>query len=97
VPTINALADFIAAMSAIHPLRVRHKGDKAARELRTLQQVRSHLMKAHRRESDYFIFVSLLLLRASLSLLLDGPKKRVEPNNGDVGPGPRLQQQQRDP
>jgi hypothetical protein len=75
VPTINALARFIAAMSAMHPLQVMPKGDTSVKQLRTLQQVRDHFVKVDRTELEEFVFVSLLLLRAKVRVLLGDLRK----------------------
>lgn len=81
VPTLDALAAFIAAMSAIHPLQVTAPGATSPKQLHTFQQVRSHFLEADRHEVEQFVFVSLLLLRANVVTLLDVAKKS-DPNKG---------------
>jgi hypothetical protein len=71
VPTIEAQARFIVTMSAMHPLSVSSRKSTASRELRTFQQIREHFQKIDRDETEQFVFVSLLLLRAKVAVLLD--------------------------
>jgi hypothetical protein len=70
-PSLDGLSRFVAALSHIHPLRVTENGGGSPKELRTLQQVRSHFSETDRHEIEQFIFVSLLLLRANVICLLD--------------------------
>jgi hypothetical protein len=71
VPTIEAQAMFIAAMSGMHPLTVSSGKGTATRELRTFQQIHDHFLRIERDQMEQFVFVSLLLLRAKVVGLLD--------------------------
>jgi hypothetical protein len=75
VPTLDALARFIASMSAMHPLQVISRGTKSPRDLKTYEQVRDHFLTVDRDELAQFVYVSLLLLKAKVSTLLDESSK----------------------
>jgi hypothetical protein len=75
VPTLDALARFIVSMSAMHPLQVTSRETKSPRELKTYEQVRDHFLAVDRNELEQFAYVSLLLLRAKVTTLLDESPK----------------------
>jgi hypothetical protein len=71
VPTLDALARFIASMSAMHPLHYTSPKTKSPRNLKTYEQVRDHFLTVDHDELERFVFVSLLILRAKVLTLLD--------------------------
>lgn len=70
VPTVEAQARFISAMSSMHPLSVSSGKGKATKGLRTFEQIHDHFLEIEGDEREQFVFVSLLLLRAKVSALL---------------------------
>jgi hypothetical protein len=78
VPSVDALARFIAAMSAMHPLQFRSSPASPLKTLRTFQQIRAHFLKINRDEVEHFVFISLLLLKAKLSVLVKTRKAKPQ-------------------
>jgi hypothetical protein len=70
VPSLSAISKFIAAMSSMHPLSVTTKAGARPKKLNTVQQVHAYFEGVEKTEVEELVFVSLMLLRASLLSLL---------------------------
>ena len=65
-PTRESLFRFISSMSGIHPLSVSYNDGRSAKQLKTFRAIKDHFSGDGDAELDEFVFVSLMLLRASM-------------------------------
>ena len=65
-PTNDSLFRFIESMSAMHPLSVTDRSGLPAKELKTFEAIKSHFTAEEAVNLEDFVFVSVMLLRATL-------------------------------
>lgn len=69
-PTDSAIFSFIESMSSMHPLRVTENSSLPGRSLRTFAEIKEHFNGAEAENLEEFVFISLMLLRATVSVRL---------------------------
>jgi len=75
---VAELVRFLAAMSGLHAFTYRRSPDSEEIKLQTYQQMLAHFESVERSQVEYFLFISLKLLRANLSVMF-----KDEPPSGE--------------
>lgn len=69
-PTDSAIFSFIESMSSMHPLRVFENSSSPGRDLHTFAEIKEHFIGSEAANLEEFVFVSLMLLRSTISIRL---------------------------
>lgn len=70
-PTSTSMYRFIESMSVMHPLSVTEGPDLPTKSLRTFDAIHEHFTGAGAQNLEEFIFISLMLLRATMFMSVD--------------------------
>lgn len=74
-PTDSAIFSFIESMSLMHPLRVFENSSSPGRNLQTFAEIKEHFNGAEAENLEEFVFITLMLLRSTISVRLRLPTK----------------------